>query len=105
MRLLIDQENMTWEDALKVVEHTFAYTNHTIMAEALERWPEDMVKTTLPRIYQILQGLNEEFCKRLWNAYPGQWERIDRRDVRCGQRRRQRRFPAARGNSEKVYLP
>ena len=76
MRLLIDQENMTWEDALKVVEHTFAYTNHTIMAEALERWPEEMVKTTLPRIYQILQGLNEEFCKRLWNAYPGQWERI-----------------------------
>ena len=76
MRILVDQEDMSWEDAKRVVEHTFAYTNHTIMAEALERWPEDMVKTTLPRIYQILQGLNEDFCQKLWQYYTGQWERI-----------------------------
>ena len=47
----------------RLCERTFAYTNHTVMAEALERWPEDMVKTTLPRIYQILQGLNERLLQ------------------------------------------
>ena len=76
MRLLVDEEGMSWEDALTVAKNIFAYTNHTVMAEALERWPEDMVRTTLPRVYQILQGLNEEFCQRLWEAYPYQWERI-----------------------------
>ncbi len=76
MRLLMDQEGLTWRQALDVAEHCFAYTNHTVMQEALERWPEEMVKTTLPRIYEILQGLNEEYCRRLWESFPGQWERI-----------------------------
>ncbi len=76
VRILVDHEGMEWVEALDVAKRTFAYTNHTIMAEALERWPEDMVKTTLPRVYQIIQGLNEEFCARLWNFYPYQWERI-----------------------------
>ena len=76
MRILVDEEGMDWEDSLNIVKRCFAYTNHTIMAEALERWPEEMMKTTLPRIYQILQGLNEEFCARLWKAFPYEWDRI-----------------------------
>ena len=58
IRLLVDEEGMSWEDALKVAKSTFAYTNHTVMAEALERWPEDMFQRLLPRVYQILQEMN-----------------------------------------------
>ena len=76
MRLLIDQEGMGWDEASQIVQKTVAYTNHTIMAEALEKWPEDMVKQQLPRVYQILQEMNRRLCDRLWNAFPGQWERI-----------------------------
>jgi len=76
MRLLMDQEGFGWSEAQALVQRTFAYTNHTIMAEALEKWPEEMVKTLLPRIYQILQEINRRFCDRLWNLFPGQWDRI-----------------------------
>jgi len=76
MRILVDEEGMSWEDSLAIVKRCFAYTNHTVMAEALERWPEEMMKNTLPRIYQILQGLNEEFCARLWQKFPYEWDRI-----------------------------
>ncbi len=76
MRLLIDEEGLSWEQAKAVTEKCFAYTNHTVMQEALERWPEEMVRTTLPRIYEILHGLNEDYCQKLWKYFPGQWERI-----------------------------
>lgn len=76
MRLLVDEEHLTWENAQTVIGKLFAYTNHTVMAEALERWPEDMVRSTLPRIYEILGGLNEDFCRTLWKYFPGQWDRI-----------------------------
>ena len=76
MRLLIDQEGLGWDEAAAIVQRTIAYTNHTIMAEALEKWPEDMVKQQLPRIYQILAEMNRRLCARLWNEFPGQWERI-----------------------------
>ncbi len=76
MRLLMDEEGLSFDQAKAVVERSFAYTNHTVMAEALERWPEEMVKTTLPRIYEILHELNEDYCRRLWNYFPGQWDRI-----------------------------
>ncbi len=76
MRLLIDEEGLGWDEAADLVQRTVAYTNHTIMAEALEKWPEAMVKQQLPRIYQILEEMNRRLCSRLWNAFPGEWERI-----------------------------
>ena len=81
MRLLIDQEGLGWDEASAIVQKTFAYTNHTIMAEALEKWPEAMVKQLLPRVYQILEEINRRFCARLWNEFPGQWERIGKMAV------------------------
>ncbi len=76
MRLLMDEEGLGWDEAQQIVSRTMAYTNHTIMAEALEKWPEEMVKTLLPRIYQILVEMNKRLCARLWNFFPGQAERV-----------------------------
>ena len=78
MRLLIDEEGLGWDEAQQIVSRTMAYTNHTIMAEALEKWPEDMVKSLLPRIYQILVEMNKRLCARLWNFFPGEAERVGR---------------------------
>ena len=76
MRLLMDQEGLGWDEAAAITEKTIAYTNHTIMAEALEKWPEAMVRQQLPRIYMILEEINRRFCQRLWNSFPGDWDRI-----------------------------
>ncbi len=76
MRVLMDDHDIPFEDAVGITRRCFAYTNHTIMAEALERWPEGMLQHWLPRIYQILQELNEMWCKELWEQYAGQWDRI-----------------------------
>ena len=78
MRLLMDEEGLGWDEAQQIVSRTMAYTNHTIMAEALEKWPEDMVKSLLPRIYQILVEMNKRLCARLWNVFPGEAERVGR---------------------------
>ena len=61
MRLLIDQEGLTWEEAWDVTTKTCAYTNHTIMSEALEKWPIDLFSRLLPRIYQIVQEIDRRF--------------------------------------------
>ena len=76
IRLLIDQEGLSWEMAQRITYRCMAYTNHTVMAEALERWPVDMMKQTLPRIYMILEELNRRLCAELFTSYPDQWERI-----------------------------
>ncbi len=76
MRILMDEEGLGWDEAAALVQRTTAYTNHTIMAEALEKWPEAMVKQQLPRIYQILEEMNRRLCARLWNEFPGEWDRI-----------------------------
>ena len=76
MRLLMDEEGLGWDEASAICQKTFAYTNHTIMAEALEKWPEAMMKQLLPRLYMIIEEINRRFCARLWNEFPGQWERI-----------------------------
>lgn len=76
MRILMDEEGFSWEEAESIVRRMVAYTNHTIMQEALERWPEDMMRSQLPRIYQILQEMNRRLCEKLWAAYPGDWNRI-----------------------------
>ena len=78
MRILMDDMGLTWDEAEDITRRTFAYTNHTVMAEALEKWPEDMVRQQLPRIYMILEEINRRVCARLWDFYPGQWERIGR---------------------------
>jgi len=76
MRILIDEERLSWEDASDITRRTIAYTNHTVMAEALERWPQNMVREVLPRIFSILEELNRRLCADLFIKLPGQWERI-----------------------------
>lgn len=81
MRLLLDEEGMGWDEAWQITTSTVSYTNHTIMPEALEVWPIEMFKTLLPRIYMIVQEINERFCHELWDKYPGEWEHISRMAV------------------------
>jgi len=81
MRILIDEEGMGWDDAWKITINSISYTNHTILAEALEKWPIDMFKSLLPRIYMIVHEINERFCRELWNQYPGDWDRIGKMAV------------------------
>ena len=76
MRLLIDQEGLGWDEAQAIVSRCVAYTNHTVMAEALEKWPVDLMKQTLPRIFMILEELNRRLCEKLFQSYPDQWDRI-----------------------------
>ena len=76
MRILMDEYGLGWDTAESICRRTFAYTNHTVLAEALEKWSEDMFAKQLPRIYMILEEMNKRLCAKLWNAYPGQWERI-----------------------------
>jgi len=78
MRILMDEEGLGWDEASAITQKTIAYTNHTIMAEALEKWPVNMVQQLLPRIYQIICEMNRRLCERLWNAFPGDWDRIAR---------------------------
>ncbi|MCV9888992.1 glycogen/starch/alpha-glucan phosphorylase [Metabacillus halosaccharovorans] len=77
MRILMDQEDLSWEDAWHITTNTVSYTNHTILAEALEKWPIYLFKPLLPRIYMIIEEINERFCAELWDRYPGEWERIE----------------------------
>ena len=77
MRLLMDENGFTWDDAWDITTQTFAYTNHTVMAEALETWQEDLIARRLPRIHMIIKEINRRFCAELWNKYPGQHSLID----------------------------
>ncbi|HWR38366.1 MAG TPA: glycogen/starch/alpha-glucan phosphorylase [Patescibacteria group bacterium] len=76
MRILLDEEGMAWDDAWRITVNTISYTNHTILPEALEKWPVDLFKGLLPRIFMIVNEINERFCKRLWQRYPGDWDQI-----------------------------
>ncbi|MGL5868019.1 glycogen/starch/alpha-glucan phosphorylase, partial [Clostridium chrysemydis] len=76
MRILLDEEGLPWEVAWRITTNTISYTNHTILSEALEKWPVDMFKKLLPRIYMIVQEINERYCTELWNSYIGQWDKI-----------------------------
>ncbi|WP_294135261.1 glycogen/starch/alpha-glucan phosphorylase [uncultured Clostridium sp.] len=78
MRILLDEEGLSWENAWRITQNTISYTNHTILAEALEKWPVDMFKSLLPRIYMIIEEINKRYCEELWNKYVGQWGKISR---------------------------
>ena len=64
MRILMDEEGLEWDEAWEITTKTCAYTNHTIMAEALEKWPIELFSRLLPRIYQIVEEINRRFCMR-----------------------------------------
>ncbi len=81
MRILLDEEGFTWDDAYDVTSRMFNYTNHTVMTEALECWNVDMFKELLPRIYNIINIINEKFCEKLWSIFPGDWDRISRMSI------------------------
>nr|WP_144921166.1 glycogen/starch/alpha-glucan phosphorylase [Paenibacillus bovis] len=66
MRILMDEENFSWNNAWEITTNVIAYTNHTIMSEALETWPTSMMQELLPRIYMIINEINERFCKGIW---------------------------------------
>ena len=76
MRILLDDYGWSWDDAWKTVTEVISYTNHTVMQEALERWPQSLFKSLLPRIYQIIKEINQRYCADLWNVFPGDWQKI-----------------------------
>ena len=77
MRILLDQEGLEWEEAWRITVKTMAYTNHTIMAEALEKWPKDMFEKLIPRIYMIVEEINRRFCLEVSKKYYGDWNKIN----------------------------
>ena len=76
MRILVDEEQLPWEEAWEITCKTCAYTNHTIMAEALEKWPIELFSRLLPRIYQIVEEINRRFIETIKEKYPNQPEKI-----------------------------
>lgn len=76
MRILIDEENFSWDVAWEITTKSCAYTNHTTLVEALEKWPVSLFQELLPRIYMIVEEINERFCHDLWEEFPGENERI-----------------------------
>ena len=76
IRILIDEYGIGWDDAFEVTKKTVSYTNHTILAEALEKWPVTMVESLLPRIYMIIEEINRRFYAKLWDKYRGDSEKI-----------------------------
>ncbi len=76
MRILLDEEGLEWDEAWDVTTKTCAYTNHTIMAEALEKWPIELFSRLLPRVYQIVEEINRRFCEKIRAMYPGNEEKI-----------------------------
>ena len=76
MRILLDEENLGWNEAWDITTKCCAYTNHTIMAEALEKWPIDLFSRLLPRIYQIIQEIDRRFVEQVRAQYPGNDEKV-----------------------------
>ncbi|MCR4673301.1 MAG: glycogen/starch/alpha-glucan phosphorylase [Lachnospiraceae bacterium] len=76
MRILVDEEDLEWDEAWAITTKCCAYTNHTIMAEALEKWPADLFMTLLPRIYQIIAEINRRFTEKIEELYPGQDSKV-----------------------------
>ena len=76
MRILMDEEGLGWDEAWEVTRKSVAYTNHTIMSEALEKWPIELFSRLLPRVYQIIEEINRRFILKIQAKYPGNYEKI-----------------------------
>ena len=76
MRILLDEEGMNWDEAWEITTHTCAYTNHTIMSEALEKWPIEIFSRLLPRIYQIVEEINRRFIQDIERKFPGDFNKV-----------------------------
>ncbi len=76
MRILIDEEGLGWDQAWDITTKCCAYTNHTIMSEALEKWPIELFSRLLPRVYQIIEEINRRFILEIQQKYPGNFEKI-----------------------------
>lgn len=76
MRILLDDFGLSWERAWELTSQTMSYTNHTVMTEALEKWPDHLFKRLLPRIYQVVCEINRRFCCELWEKFPNDWNKV-----------------------------
>ncbi len=76
MRILIDEEDLEWDEAWEITTHCCAYTNHTIMSEALEKWPVDLFMRLLPRVYQIIEEINRRFVDKVEEMYPNDYSKL-----------------------------
>ena len=81
MRLLLDEEGLGWDEAWEITSKTCAYTNHTIMSEALEKWPIDLFSRLLPRVYQIIQEIDRRFVAQIREMYPGNEEKVAKMQI------------------------
>ena len=81
MRIFIDEYGLGWDESWAIVQKTFAYTNHTILAEALEKWPIEIFQGLLPRIYQIVEEINRRFVEDLREKYPDDYEKHNRMSI------------------------
>lgn len=99
MRILMDEKGMGWDEAWLITQNTISYTNHTLMPEALETWPVEMMKKLLPRIYMIIDEINERFCQQLWDIYPGDREKISSMAIIADDRVRMANLAIVGGHS------
>ena len=83
MRLLMDEHGLGWDEAWEITTHSVAYTNHTIMAEALEKWPIEIFSRLLPRIYNIVEEINRRFCLEIEKKFPGDNDKKNRMAIIC----------------------
>ncbi len=81
MRLLIDENGYTWEKAWEITTKVCAYTNHTVMAEALETWSENLISRLIPRCYTIICEINRRFCEEMATKFPGNWDKINKMSI------------------------
>lgn len=77
MRILVDEENIGWDEAWEITTNIMSYTNHTILAEALEKWPIDIFQKFLPRIYMIIEEINRRFCEEVKSRYPNDNKKLN----------------------------
>ena len=81
MRILIDEEGLGWDQAWDITTKCCAYTNHTIMSEALEKWPIELFSRLLPRVYQIIEEINRRFILEIQQKYPGNFEKVKKKAI------------------------
>ncbi len=81
MRILVDEYFYDWNQAWAITTSTCAYTNHTVLAEALETWSEELISRTVPRIHSIIKEINRRLCEELWHKFPGEWAKISRMSI------------------------